>query len=116
MSDLKRSFFSGIEFRSIGPDEIEGIASNATLDRMGDILEPGGMKPVGPRGLPFLAGHNDEIPIGRAWLRKAGGNIVARIKFAPEGASSDADSGGIWQRLASSTDCRSDSGRSGSSR
>ena len=57
MSELKRSLFSTV-FRAINSVTIEGVASSNTLDRMGDILEPSGMRKVGARGVRFWRSTN----------------------------------------------------------
>lgn len=54
--------------------EIEGIATTPSVDRMGDIIEPLGVKFANP--LPFLWQHRHDQPIGTCDFGQAAANGV----------------------------------------
>jgi HK97 family phage prohead protease len=78
---------------TVGERQIRVIASDATPDRMGDILEPGGCQLDNFRRNPvMLAQHDANKPIG-SWssIQVKGGQLEATGEFAPEGISEIAD-------------------------
>ena len=77
----------------VGPREIAVIASDATVDRMGDIIEPHGVQLDNYRRNPIvLAQHDADSPVGRCIsIGVEGGAVRAKIQFAPEGVSELAD-------------------------
>ncbi len=84
---------------TVSARQIKVIASDATPDRMGDILEPSGCVLANYKRNPIvLAQHNYEAPIGRCvTIAVEGGAVVATIEFPPEGTSALADE---YARLA----------------
>jgi HK97 family phage prohead protease len=54
--------------------EIEGIATTPTVDRVGDIVEPEGIRYRIP--LPLLLHHDAQRPIGHAWFQPATANGI----------------------------------------
>jgi HK97 family phage prohead protease len=78
----------------LGPNMIRVIASDGSVDRMGDIVEPGGLRlqEIPRRGVPFLAQHDAEAPIARATrIWRDGDRIMADVTFPPEGTSQKSD-------------------------
>ncbi|MGE0117661.1 MAG: hypothetical protein AB7S71_01425 [Dongiaceae bacterium] len=77
----------------VGPREIEVIASDRTVDRMGDILEPEGVRLENFRRNPIvLAQHDSDQPVARAgWIGIVGAKIMAKVVFPPEGTSERSD-------------------------
>jgi HK97 family phage prohead protease len=78
---------------AVGERQIRVIASDATPDRMGDVLEPGGCQLDDFRRNPImLAQHDSNQPIG-SWpsIQVNGGRLEALGEFAPEGVSELAD-------------------------
>jgi HK97 family phage prohead protease len=74
---------------TVGERQIRVIASDATPDRMGNILEPTGCQLDEFRRNPIiLAQHNPEQPIG-VWpqIEIRNGRLKALGEFAPEGVS-----------------------------
>jgi len=70
------------------------IVSTPQIARDGHILEPGGIDPTAYRQNPIvLWQHTPEAPVGVATAIgvDTGGNLAARIRFAPEGISPIAD-------------------------
>jgi HK97 family phage prohead protease len=78
---------------TVGERQIRVIASDATPDRMGDILEPAGCQLDKFRRNPImLAQHDPNQPIG-VWpsIEVKNGRLEALGEFAPEGVSELAD-------------------------
>jgi hypothetical protein len=73
--------------------EIRVIASDATPDRVGDVLDPAGCDLTNYRRNPIvLAQHDAAEPIGRcSRIAVEGGAVVATIQFPAEGVSDTAD-------------------------
>jgi HK97 family phage prohead protease len=95
MSTLRRAVTGSVTkfLSTVGERQIRVIASDATLDRMGDILEPTGCQLDEFRRNPImLAQHNPEQPIG-IWpqIEVKNGRLEALGEFAPEGVSELAD-------------------------
>lgn len=91
---VQRKFMSGsvAADTALGPRQIRVVASDATIDRAGDVLRPEGaeltrymMNPV------VLADHDPTKPIGTAAVEVKNGRVEAVITFAPEGVSAKAD-------------------------
>jgi HK97 family phage prohead protease len=63
--------YSVLTIKSVSADQrrITGIATTPTVDRMGDIVEPLGVKAAGE--LPLLWQHNADKPVGRVRFGKA---------------------------------------------
>ena len=74
----------------LGDRQIRLVASDATPDREGDIVEPSGGDMSGYNGV-VLAQHNPENPIGLATPKLVNNRIEALIDFAPAGVSAKAD-------------------------
>ncbi len=78
---LQRAY-SQLEIKSIDTEQrvISGIATSASTDRMGDVVEPGGAQFTLP--IPLLWQHDSKQPIGEVYAAKAtkaGIEISARI-------------------------------------
>jgi HK97 family phage prohead protease len=77
---------------SLGPRQVRVVASDATIDRTGDVLIPGGCDLTDYRGNPIvLADHDPTQPIGTADASLRNNRIEAVINFAPAGISEKAD-------------------------
>jgi HK97 family phage prohead protease len=95
MNTLRRAVTGSVTkfLSTVGERQIRVIASDATPDRMGDILEPGGCQLDEFRRNPImLAQHSPDQPIGR-WpsIEVKNGRLEALGEFAPEGVSELAD-------------------------
>lgn len=89
-----RKIFGQLQSKSagLGPRQVRVIASDATPDRAGDILEPSGCDLSDYKSNPIvLLNHEADDPIGTASLSIANGRVEGVITFAPEGVSEDAD-------------------------
>jgi HK97 family phage prohead protease len=73
--------------------QVRVVASDGTPDRMGDVLEPFGVKLDAYRKNPVVLGqHNADAPIGRCVsIGIEGAQIIALIEFPPMGTSELAD-------------------------
>jgi HK97 family phage prohead protease len=72
--------------------QIRVRASDATQDRVGDILEPAGCDLDDYRANPIvLFSHDPAHPVGRASLSVTGNALEGVITFAPEGATRKSD-------------------------
>jgi HK97 family phage prohead protease len=97
MSAVQRSTVPGaVRFFGIGEvgeRQVRVIASDGTLDRMGDILEPNGVQLANYRKNPIvLAQHDSNQPIARCEsIAIADDKVVALIDFPLEGTSSRSD-------------------------
>ena len=91
---MQRKFFSAsVESGAeLGPRQIRVRASDATLDRVGDILEPSGCVVRGST-VPALMDHDPKVTsiIGRATPEIDSSSVCALIDFVPEGIDPDAD-------------------------
>ena len=77
---------------SLGARQIRIVVSDATPDRVGDVMEPGGCDWSEYRSNPIvLAQHDPTSPIGTAQLKMRNGRIEALVDFAPAGISAKAD-------------------------
>lgn len=77
---------------SLGERQIRMVVSDATPDRVGDVMVPAGCDWTDFRGNPIvLAQHNPDHPVGTAQIKIRGGRIEALIDFAPESISAKAD-------------------------
>jgi hypothetical protein len=77
---------------SLGERQIRIIASDATIDRVDDVMIPEGCELADYRNNPIvLAQHNREHPIGNATISIVNGRVEALIDFAPKGISAKAD-------------------------
>jgi HK97 family phage prohead protease len=89
----------GLVIKSFGPAVVKAgdddrrwrvIASDATLDRGGDIVDPAGWKI--PAHVPFLFSHDRTQPVGRAVnIEVAAGRLLATCDFLPAGIDPTAD-------------------------
>lgn len=92
MRSLKHKFASVAQSTGLGERQIKVIASDATPDRDGDILDPAGCDLTSYKSNPVvLADHDPTKPIGTASAAYRNGKIEATITFAPAGASAKAD-------------------------
>jgi HK97 family phage prohead protease len=82
-----------VKLLGVGPRQVRVIASDATPDRMGDILEPYGVRLEEYRRNPIvLAQHDSNQPIGRcSHIAVDNNQVVALIEFPAEGTSDRAD-------------------------
>jgi HK97 family phage prohead protease len=72
--------------------QIKVVASDATPDRDGDVMDPAGCDFSAYRKNPIvLAAHDQKQPIGTAAVARTPSVIEALISFAPLGASRTAD-------------------------
>jgi HK97 family phage prohead protease len=77
----------------VGDRQVEVIASDATRDRMGDVLVPGGCDITNYRRNPVvLAQHDANQPIARATVSVGVDRVTALIEFPPAGTSATSDS------------------------
>jgi HK97 family phage prohead protease len=77
---------------SLGERQIRIVVSDATADRVGDVMVPTGCDWTGFRGNPIvLAQHNPDHPVGTAQIKARNGRIEALIDFAPKGITAKAD-------------------------
>lgn len=74
-------------------DGLEFVLSDATVDRMGDIIDPAGWDLRNFKQNPIaLFGHSGDFPIGKwADLRVEGGKLVGRLVLAARGTSARID-------------------------
>jgi hypothetical protein len=81
-------FLSGVSDR-----QVKVIASDGSVDRMGDILEPRGCDLDEYRRNPIvLAQHANDAPIARcSYIGLEGGVIAATVDFPPAGISERSD-------------------------
>jgi HK97 family phage prohead protease len=103
MTTLRRAVAGHVTkfLSTVGERQIRVIASDATPDRMGDVLEANGCQLADFRQNPvMLAQHDSNKPIGR-WpsIEVKNGRLEALGEFAPEGVSDLADE---YCRLAKS--------------
>lgn len=100
MDDPIRKIFSGAVLKdgSLNDREIRVVASDATVDRAGDVVVPSGCRLEAFTKNPIvLANHNPEHPIGTARATIQNNRVEALITFAPPGLSKLADE---WCGLA----------------
>jgi HK97 family phage prohead protease len=100
MADPIRKILGGAILKdgSLNDREIRVIASDATVDRAGDVVEPSGCRLAAFAKNPIvLANHNPEHPIGTAQANFQNNRVEALITFAPRGLSKLADE---WCGLA----------------
>ena len=77
---------------SLGARQVRIVISDATTDRVGDIMVPEGCDWADYRSNPIvLAQHDPDSPIGTASLKMRHSRIEALIDFAPAGISKKAD-------------------------
>lgn len=76
----------------VGPD-LTFVLSDATVDRMGDTIDPAGWDLRWFRKNPIaLFGHDSAFPIGKwADVRVEGGKLIGRLMLAAEGTSARID-------------------------
>lgn len=73
----------------VSDDTLEYVMSDATVDHLGDVIEPDGWDVAGFAQNPIcLFGHNKNFPIGR-WenVRVEKGSLRGRLKLADESTS-----------------------------
>lgn len=76
-----------------GGDGLDFVLSDATVDRMGDVIEPDGWDLKSFKKNPIaLFGHSNSFPIGN-WsnLRIEGGKLVGKLNLAARGTSNRID-------------------------
>ena len=74
-------------------DGLDFVLSDATVDRYGDIIEPGGWDLKAFKKNPIaLFGHSHDFPIGK-WsnLRIEGGKLIGKLNLAARGTSARID-------------------------
>jgi uncharacterized protein len=81
------------KFLGVNERQVRVIASDATPDRMGDVLEPRGVQLVNYKKNPIvLAQHDSSQPIARcASIGVEGNAVVALIEFPAAGVSERSD-------------------------
>ncbi len=88
----KFSLGSVLSDSTLGPRQIRVVASDATPDRVKDVMVAGGCRVESYRKNPIvLADHDRTSPIGTAEIEIKGGRVEALVTFAPEGISTKAD-------------------------
>jgi HK97 family phage prohead protease len=82
-----------VKFLGVNERQIRVIASDATPDRMGDVLEPRGVQLGNFKKNPIvLAQHDSSQPIAKcASIGVEGNAVVALIEFPPAGVSDRSD-------------------------
>ena len=80
--------FSNLTIRSVDEEQrtIVGVATNATIDRVGDSIDPLGVS-FPPEGVPLLWQHSHTSPVGRAKFDKPtkdGVTFTAKIPHVAE--------------------------------
>ena len=77
----------------VGPRQFRCVASDGSLDRMGDVLDPFGAQLANFKRNPVvLAQHDQGAPIARCVSIGVEGNqVLALVEFPPEGISPKAD-------------------------
>ena len=87
-SPVTTKFLSGV-----GDRQVRVVASDATPDRMGDVLDPAGCDLRNYYKNPVvLAQHDSNQPIARCSdIAVRGGQVVATIEFPPAGTSDRSD-------------------------
>jgi HK97 family phage prohead protease len=76
----------------LGERQIRIVASDATVDRVGDVMVPEGCDLSDYRANPIiLAQHDPNQPIGKSVVEIKGGRVEALIDFPPAGLSVKAD-------------------------
>lgn len=92
---MQNRAYSILEVKSVDEDRrvISGIATTPTVDRMGDIIDPKGVKFTNP--MAFLWQHRHDQPIGSVTFDKPSKD---GIKFEAEIASTD-EPGTLKDRL-----------------
>ena len=71
-----------------GDNPLTFVMSDATVDRMGDVIEQSGWVLRNFKANPMaLFNHDSDMPIGR-WknVRVEGGQLIGELEFGPEGA------------------------------
>lgn len=93
MSTIRKFTASAvIQDGSLGERQIRVIASDATPDRVKDVMSPNGCKLDNYNKNPIvLADHDPSKPIGRSTVQIKNGRVEAVIDFAPAGISAKAD-------------------------
>jgi HK97 family phage prohead protease len=83
---------------TVSDRQVKVIASDGTVDRMGDILVPSGCDLTNYRRNPVvLAQHDSSQPIGRcSYIAVVGNQVLATIDFPPIGQS---ETGDLYCRL-----------------
>lgn len=73
----------------VDPKTLEYVMSDATVDRYGDVVEPGGWRLETFKRNPIaLFGHSGSFPVGKwADVRVEGGKLKGRLEFAARGTS-----------------------------
>jgi HK97 family phage prohead protease len=92
MSEIIRKFVRVDNDAKLGERQIRIIASDATLDRVGDVMVPEGCDISDYKANPIiLAQHDPNQPIGKSVVEIRNGRVEALIDFAPVGVSVRAD-------------------------
>lgn len=67
---MQNRAYSTLEIKAVDEDRrvIRGVATTPSVDRVGDIIDPMGVKFTNP--LPFLWMHNHETPVGQVKFDK----------------------------------------------
>lgn len=73
---MQNRAYSVLEIKSVDEDKriIRGVATTPAVDRMGDIIEPDGVKFTNP--MPLLWQHQHDKPVGTATFGKATKNGI----------------------------------------
>ncbi len=90
--DILRKFVRIEQDATLGDRQIRVIASDATVDRVNDVMVAEGCDVSDYKSNPIiLAQHDPNQPIGRSTISIQGGKVIALIDFAPAGISAKAD-------------------------
>lgn len=76
---------------SLGDRQIRIIVSDATPDRVGDVMVPEGCDWSEYRNNPIVRQHEPDCPLGNAQVKIRNSRIEALIDFAPAGISAKVD-------------------------
>jgi HK97 family phage prohead protease len=80
------------KFVGVSDRQVRVVASDATPDRMGDVLDPNGVQLANYRRNPVvLFGHDPLQPIARCTIGVEGNAVVATITFPEPGVSEKSD-------------------------
>jgi len=81
---LERRAYSFFDIKSVNEEKriIRGVATTPTVDRVGDIVEPMGVRFKNP--MPFLWQHNAEKPIGTVKFDKPNDDGITFVAELPQ--------------------------------
>jgi HK97 family phage prohead protease len=91
MTDMIRKYVR-VDNNAVGDRQVRIVASDATVDRSGDVMVAAGCDISDYKANPIvLAQHDAATPIGKSKVTIKDGRVEALIDFAPPGVSVKAD-------------------------